>query len=76
MTFRETITMTSDGINYFIKGKLFERNISIYREQTEIARVRKSMFKLTDKYKIEIYDTTQEIICLSSVIIIDNAFHN
>lgn len=76
MTFKPSITIKSEGVDYFIKGDPFVSNISIYREQMEIAKVWKSMFKLTDKYKIEIYDTIQEIICLSSVIIIDKAFHN
>ena len=52
-----------------VNGNLFDRKYKIYKENKEIADIKKDLFKLTDGYTIDIED---EAFILTLTVIIDD----
>lgn len=74
LSIKPKITTTTKDNNYSIKGDLMATNFTIYKNNIDIAQVKKVKLTLKDTYKIDIFE--DELICLSILIIIDNSIHN
>lgn len=57
--------------NLMVKGNLFDRKYKIYKEDKEIADIKKDLFKLSDGYTIDI-NFENEAFILTLIVIIDD----
>lgn len=57
--------------NLMVKGNLFDRKYKIYKEDKEIADIKKDLFKLSDGYTIDI-NFEDEAFILTLIVIIDD----
>ena len=55
---------------------IMARNFTIYNNKNVVVQIRKAMFNLKDSYEINIFEDTDELMCISFVIVIDNSIHN
>lgn len=69
------ISISTSKTNYTLKGNLMARDFTIYNEERKVAQITKTPFNIKDKYTIKIFDDEHELLYLSSVIAIDNSYH-
>lgn len=70
------ISIITQNDNYLINGDLMAKNFTIYKNNINIAQIKKTIFNLKDNYKINIFDDKEKFICISFLIVIDNSIHN
>lgn len=70
------ISIISNNNQYLVKGDLMAKSFNFYKNNINIAVVKKVIFSINDSYKINILNDEDEIICLAILIAIDNSIHN
>ncbi|KOC30903.1 LURP-one-related/scramblase family protein [Clostridium botulinum] len=70
------ILITTEKNHYLISGDIFARDFIISKNSITVARVKKTAFNFKDKYVIDIFQEGNDELFVSTVIAIDNSFHN
>lgn len=75
-TIKPKISIQLNETNYSLKGDILGNKFSIYQNEIEVAKITKKRLDYKDRYKIDIFDETHELLFLCTVIILDNSYHN
>lgn len=75
MSIKPNISVMIDKDSYLIDGDIMAKSFTISKNDRQISKIHKTVFSLKDRYKIDILEEKDELICLSLLVIIDSAMH-
>lgn len=74
--FNAKMLITTEKGDYLISGNIMGRDFSISQNSIDVARVKKTVISIKDRYALDIFEEGNDELFVSAVIAIDNSLHN